>query len=108
MPSELVHEVVRHSVLDELRPNVIYLEGGFHSLPSGDSRFPRPMLEEFVRDGAVAIVADADERVLAAEKAAYRDAAGFLGAYSDYGVQDGPYPVYGADPPHTGAQIEQS
>lgn len=108
MPSELVDDVVRHSVLEELRPNVIYLEGGLRSLPSGDWRFPRPLLEALVRDGAVAIVADADERVLAAEKAAYRDAAGFLGAYADYGAKMGRTRFMAQTPPHTGAQIKRS
>jgi hypothetical protein len=97
VPSEFMNDVVRRSVLDELRPNVIYLEGGLCPMPSGEWRFPRLLLESLVRDGAVAIVADADQRVLAAEKAAYRDAATFLGAHADYGADDGPDPVYGAD-----------
>lgn len=97
VPSDFVDDVVRHSVLEELRPNLVYLEGGLRSMPSGEWRFPRALLESLVRDGAVAIVADADQSVLAAEKAAYRDAAAFLGASVDYGVEDGPDPVYGAD-----------
>lgn len=97
VPSDLVDDVVRHSVLEELRPNVVYLEGGLGSMPSGEWRLPRRLLDSLVRNGAVAIVADADQRVLSAEKAAYRDAAAFLGAFADYGADDGPDPVYGAD-----------
>ena len=97
VPSDFADDVVRHGVLEELHPNVVYLEGGLRSLPAGEWRFPRPLLDSVVRNGAVAIVADADQRVLGAEKAAYRDAAAFLGAYADYGAEDGPDPVYGAD-----------
>ncbi len=39
VPSDLVDDVVRHSVLEELRPNVVYLEGGLRSIPSGGGAF---------------------------------------------------------------------
>ena len=97
VPSDFVDDVVRHSVLEELRPNVVYLEGGLRSMPSGEWRIPRTLLDSLVRTGGVAIVADADKRVLSAEKAAYDEAAAFLGAYADYGAADAPDPVYGAD-----------
>jgi hypothetical protein len=79
---------------------VIYLEGGLGPSPSGAWRFPRQLLESYVRAGAVAIVADADLMVLTAEKAVYREAADFLGAHIDYGPEDSSEPVHGADLTH--------
>lgn len=95
--SDLERDLVLHQTVRELAPSLIYLEGGLGSSADNEWRYPRPLLEAAVRDGAVAIVADADVRVLTEEKDAYVAAAGFLGARPDYGVKNEPRPVYGAD-----------
>jgi hypothetical protein len=79
-------------------PHVLYFEGGIWG-GLDDWRVPRKLLEQSVRSGAVAIVADAEFNELNLRRNDYLAASQFLGAQPNYGADDdlGPSPVYGVD-----------
>jgi hypothetical protein len=89
-------DLVSQDMLDTLRPNVVYIEGGL--LVSDDRwKVPRELAERIVANGAALIAADVDVNQFNWNKAQYRDAATFFKASADYGPNDSPGPVYGTD-----------
>lgn len=83
-------------------PHVIYFEGGMMGTLD-DWRVPRVLLEQSVRAGAIAVIADAEFNELNGQREAYLAAAKVLGVTPNYGLGDadvhrlGPSPVYGMD-----------
>ena len=75
--------------------HVIYFEGGLFS-GAGSWRVPRPLLEQSVRLGGVALIADAEFNELNQEREHYLAAWDFLRAKPNYGPNEGT-PVYGVN-----------
>lgn len=96
------NDFLSQTQLSRFAPDVIYIEGGLFYRDEETWRIPRPMLEDFVFEGGVALIADIDRNHLYEGKTSYRAAASFLGASARYSVShlgetDSRFPVYGID-----------
>lgn len=107
IPPELQHDAIRQSTFRSFNPTLMYFEGGLGGIQSEADprwRIPRPLLEDYVREGAVVIIADVDAMVADRDRELYEQASGFIGAAVDLFPHDlGPFgagsgPVYAADP----------
>jgi hypothetical protein len=94
LPPELEPDAIRLSTLRHFEPTLIYFEGGLGRVGEDGWRVPRPLLEEYVRAGATAIIADVDSNVVTRDRDLYEEARGFLHAAVDF---KGAEPVYASD-----------
>ncbi len=93
----IAEDVVTHSLLRELNPTVICVEGGLFATDEGMWKVPRPLVEELVARGGVFVIADADVNALGKHKVHYKGAGSLTHAYVSYGSDDDLDPEYGAD-----------
>jgi hypothetical protein len=80
VPAYAEDEVIREATFRSFQPNLIYFEGGLGGLGDERWRVPRMLLENTVRAGATAFIADVDQIKLAQENAVYVGARDFLRA----------------------------
>jgi TIR domain len=90
-------DVISSSLLQEFRPNVVFVEGGLFASADGSWKLPENMATEFCQSGGVLIVADVDVNEFHHKKAHYWNAGNIFRAFAKYGDHDDPHPVYGAD-----------
>lgn len=90
------NDIVTEQAVRQLRPTVIYSEGGLSPYP-GRWKIPESLVRELVADGAVFVVADAEVNELTRNKSLYEAAADLFSARVDYGPSNGTTPVYGID-----------
>jgi hypothetical protein len=96
-PREQDHDTIPIAAVTRLQPEVIYVEGGLHRSPTDPWRFPRVLVEDLVRDGAVLVVADAELNDAVQHKQLYDEAAPLLGARFVYRNMGDWEPVHLAD-----------
>lgn len=88
-------DVVTYEELDELRPDLVFLEGG---LISGNAwRVPQDVIEKLVTTGAVVFICDVNWNTLYQEREQYESVLKFCRVSAAY---DGSEPVELYDPKH--------
>ena len=95
--SAVRQDIISHTLLRQLRPDLVYVEGGLFADEEGLWRIPRAIAEEICAAGGVIIVADVEHNRLYRHKEHYRAAGSFFKAYARYGEDDSPHPVYASD-----------
>lgn len=83
-------ELIPEQFVRDLKPNVIYIEGGLFSDDCGTWKIPWPLAESVVENGGVLIVADCGKHEILRHRSLYNLAARFLRARAEVATAQAP------------------